>query len=121
MRRSIRQRGLPARLQNCELFKDSEMNDDGDFVHFALTAEYKPIKMDEVLSDPKWIYAIKGDLELIEFFKSRKGLLMYQRRYTIEILKKSEIEHCNVVITQINQGCSCRRMRMSKTLIQLNI
>lgn len=29
----------------------------------------------------------------IKFYKSKKGLLMYQRRYALEILKKFEIEN----------------------------
>lgn len=36
--RSTRQKGLPLRLQDCELFRDNEVNDDGDFIHFALMA-----------------------------------------------------------------------------------
>lgn len=35
----------------------------------------------------------------IEFYKSKKGLLMHQSRHALEILKKFEIEHCNVAIT----------------------
>lgn len=34
----------------------------------------------------------------IEFHKSKKGMLMHQRRYALEILKKFEIEHCNAAI-----------------------
>lgn len=35
----------------------------------------------------------------IKFYKSKKGLLMHQRRYAIKILKKYEMEHYIVVIT----------------------
>lgn len=37
----------------------------------------------------------------IEFHKSKKRLLMHQRRYALDILKKFEMEHYNVVITPI--------------------
>lgn len=37
----------------------------------------------------------------VEFYKSKKGLLMHQRRYALDILKKFEMEHCNVVITPV--------------------
>lgn len=35
----------------------------------------------------------------IEFHKYEKGLLMHQMRYALEILKKFEMENCNVAIT----------------------
>ena len=54
----------------------------------------------------------------IEFHKSEKGLLVHQRRYDVEILKKFEMEHCNVVITNNSQYCNCQRIKMSKILIQ---
>ncbi|XP_050896265.1 uncharacterized mitochondrial protein AtMg00810-like [Lathyrus oleraceus] len=45
----------------------------------------------------------------IEFHKFKKGLLMHQRRYALEILKKFEMEHCNAVITPVEQ-----RLQLSK-------
>ncbi|KAI5401583.1 hypothetical protein KIW84_066165 [Lathyrus oleraceus] len=77
-RRSKGQNGFPARLKDCELFQDNVINDDGDPVHFALMDEYKPIKMEEALNDPKWICSIKEELESIKFYKSKKGLLIHQ-------------------------------------------
>lgn len=35
----------------------------------------------------------------IEFYKSKKRLLMHQRRHALEILKKFEMKHCNASIT----------------------
>ncbi|XP_050908041.1 uncharacterized mitochondrial protein AtMg00810-like [Lathyrus oleraceus] len=35
----------------------------------------------------------------IEFHKSKVGLLMHQRRYALDILKKCDMEHCNASIT----------------------
>ncbi|KAI5422696.1 hypothetical protein KIW84_045932 [Lathyrus oleraceus] len=37
--RPVRQRALPHRLQDYERFKDNKVNNDGDFVRFALMAE----------------------------------------------------------------------------------
>ncbi|KAI5414353.1 hypothetical protein KIW84_040017 [Lathyrus oleraceus] len=41
-RRPTRQRGMPQRLRDCEVFRDSEINHDGDLIHFALMAESEP-------------------------------------------------------------------------------
>lgn len=57
---------MPARLQNYDLFPDNKVNDNGDLVHFALMAEFEPVKKEEALSDLNWMYAIKEDLESIE-------------------------------------------------------
>lgn len=67
---------MPLRLQDYELFQDNEVNNDGDFVHFALTGESVPVKT-KALSDPKWICDMKEKLKLIEFHKFKKGLLMH--------------------------------------------
>ena len=66
VRRSTRKRGLPRILLNYELFRGNEVNDDGDFVHFSLMDEFEPVNMEDALSDPKWIYAMKEELESIE-------------------------------------------------------
>ncbi|KAI5397383.1 hypothetical protein KIW84_063265 [Lathyrus oleraceus] len=42
--RPVRQRALPHRLRDYERFQDNEVNNDGDFVHFALMAESEPSK-----------------------------------------------------------------------------
>lgn len=65
MRKSTRKRGIPARLQDCEMFPNHEINNNGDIVHFALMDESKPVKMEEALKDPKWICAVKEELKLI--------------------------------------------------------
>lgn len=53
VRRSTRQRGLPIRIHDCDLFLDNKVNDYADFFHFALMTESRPSKMGEALSDPK--------------------------------------------------------------------
>jgi hypothetical protein len=42
-RRSTRPRQIPARIQDCEIVNDNEVNEDGDLVHFALLAGAEPI------------------------------------------------------------------------------
>lgn len=39
----------------------------------------------------------------IEFHKSKRGLLMNQRMYALEILKKFEVKRCNAAITPVEQ------------------
>jgi len=65
-RRPTRQRGLPQRLRDCELFRDREINNEGDLIHFALMAESEPVNTEEALSDPKWMCAMKEELNSIE-------------------------------------------------------
>ncbi|KAI5433770.1 hypothetical protein KIW84_020872 [Lathyrus oleraceus] len=43
--RPVRQRALPHRLRDYERFQDNKVNNDGDFVHFALMAESEPAKL----------------------------------------------------------------------------
>lgn len=45
----------------------------------------------------------------IEFQKTSKGLLMHQKRYALEILKKFEMEQCNAAITHAEP-----RLQLSK-------
>ncbi|KAI5386388.1 hypothetical protein KIW84_072784 [Lathyrus oleraceus] len=42
-RRPARKRGMPQRLRDCEVFRDSDINNDGDLIHFALMAESEPV------------------------------------------------------------------------------
>lgn len=48
VRKSIRKRGMSVRLQDCELFPNNEVNNNGDLFHFALMDEFEPVKMEEV-------------------------------------------------------------------------
>lgn len=58
----------------------------------------------------------------IEFHKSKKGLLMHQRRYALEILKKNiKWNIVTLSLLMLSQGCRCQRMNMSSILIQLSI
>lgn len=62
----MRQIGFPQRLQYYELFQYNKVNNDGDFVHFALMAESESVNTEEALSNPKWICVVNGELESIE-------------------------------------------------------
>ncbi|XP_058763573.1 uncharacterized protein LOC131637024 [Vicia villosa] len=66
VKRSTREKGFPPRIQDCELFRDNKVSDDGNFVHFALMVESEPAKMEEALIDPKWVCTMKEKLESIE-------------------------------------------------------
>lgn len=75
MGRSTWQKGLPARLKNYELLQDNEIDDYGDFIHFSFLAESEPFKIEKSLSDPKWIYSMKEELESIK--KNKTWELVY--------------------------------------------
>ncbi|MCI81875.1 hypothetical protein A2U01_0103149, partial [Trifolium medium] len=53
---------MPARLQDCEVTSDDQVNDEGGLVHYAFLANTEPISMNEALSDPKWINAMTEEL-----------------------------------------------------------
>lgn len=75
------QRGLSPRLQDCDLFQDNEVNDNGDFVHFALMVEFEHVNMEDALSDSKWICAMKEELESIEKNKTWEFIdLLYRKK-----------------------------------------
>ena len=46
----------------------------------------------------------------IELHKSKVGLLMHQRKYALEILKRCDMEHCNAAITPAEA-----RLQLSKS------
>lgn len=52
----------------------------------------------------------------INFHKSKKRLVMHQRRHALEILKKFKMEYCNVAITPTGP-----RMQMSKNEHEQNV
>ncbi|MCI46293.1 hypothetical protein A2U01_0067533, partial [Trifolium medium] len=64
--RPQRTRNMPARLQECEIALDSQVNDEGELVHYAFLADTEPVSMNEALSDPKWINAMTEELNSIE-------------------------------------------------------
>lgn len=52
----------------------------------------------------------------IEFHKSKRGLLMHQRRYEFEILKKFKMRHRNTAITSIEP-----RLQLSKNVSEKDV
>ncbi|XP_058757281.1 uncharacterized mitochondrial protein AtMg00810-like [Vicia villosa] len=52
----------------------------------------------------------------IKLHKSKRGLLMHQKRYALEILKKCDMEHCNATITPVEP-----RLQLSKNKDEQNI
>lgn len=48
------------------MFQDNKINGNGDFIHFSIMFKSEPVKTHESLSDPKWIYAMKEELESIK-------------------------------------------------------
>jgi hypothetical protein len=53
VRRLTRVRQVPARLQDCEINADNEVDDNGDLVHLAFMAESEPINVDTALRSEK--------------------------------------------------------------------
>jgi hypothetical protein len=66
VRRSTRQKQVPARLQECEINADNEIDDSGDLVHLAFMAESEPINVDTALRSEKWRCAMIEELDSIE-------------------------------------------------------
>jgi hypothetical protein len=64
--RPQRSRVMPARLQDCEVTSDNQVNDEGELVHYAFLADTEPVSMTEALSNPKWISAMIEELNSIE-------------------------------------------------------
>lgn len=54
---------MPVRLQDYELFLNNEVSDNGDLVYFKIMDKFEPVKIEEALSDPKWISAMEVELE----------------------------------------------------------
>ncbi|MCH81362.1 copia-type polyprotein, partial [Trifolium medium] len=65
-RKSIRTKKTPARIQDCIIANDNEVNADGDLVHFALLAGAEPINYIDALNDKKWKQAMIEELTVIE-------------------------------------------------------
>jgi transposase InsO family protein len=82
-RRPLRQKQVPARLNDCEIMSDGAINDEGDIVHFALLAETEPVTLEEAMKNPKWLEAMKEEIrsieknltwELVELPKGKKAI-----------------------------------------------
>lgn len=76
---------MPARLQHYKLFLYNEVNTNGDPIHFTLMAESEPMKTEEALSDPKWICAMKEELNSIEKNKTWELVDLQERNKLIGV------------------------------------
>ncbi|GAU30308.1 hypothetical protein TSUD_385290 [Trifolium subterraneum] len=64
--RPRRSRQMSARLQECEITQDNEVNEEGDLVHLAFLADSEPVNDSEALKSSKWREAVKEELRSIE-------------------------------------------------------
>lgn len=64
--RQQRNRQVPPRLQDCEVWPDNAATADGDLLHLALFSEYEPVVIEEAIKNEKWLTAIEEELHSIE-------------------------------------------------------
>lgn len=98
-RRSLRQRQVPARLNDYEIMPDGAIDDEGDLVHFALLAETEPVTLQEAMKNSKWLEAMKEELrsieknltwELVELPKGKKAIGV-KWVYKVKVNPKGEV------------------------------
>ena len=53
-------------MRDYELFQDSEVNLEGELVHFALIEEAEPVEIDKVVTNEMRLKAMKEELNSIE-------------------------------------------------------
>ncbi|XP_027355486.1 uncharacterized protein LOC113865251 [Abrus precatorius] len=66
VRRSHRARQPSQTLRDYEVYIDDQITDEGDLVHLALYADTEPMSLNEAMKDPKWIFAMKEEMNSIE-------------------------------------------------------
>jgi len=66
LRRSQRKRQVPQTLKEYELYPDTTITVEGDFVHFALLAELEPMSHDEASQSSHWRATMEEELRSIE-------------------------------------------------------
>ncbi|GAU28814.1 hypothetical protein TSUD_21510 [Trifolium subterraneum] len=66
VRRSTRARAQPARLNDCIITSDNDVNTEGDLVHLAFNAEAEPVNFEDAVKDEKWLNAMNEEIESIE-------------------------------------------------------
>ncbi|GKV33750.1 hypothetical protein SLEP1_g42213 [Rubroshorea leprosula] len=64
--RPQRQRRPPVCLQDYEVTLDDEVDDDGEFVHFAFFADSEPVTFEETIQDSRWVNAMNEEIKAIE-------------------------------------------------------
>ncbi|GAU30980.1 hypothetical protein TSUD_104940 [Trifolium subterraneum] len=66
VRRSTRTRTQPARLNDCIITSDNEINGEGDLVHLAFNVEAEPVNFEDAVKNEKWLSAMNEEIESIE-------------------------------------------------------
>lgn len=52
-KRPQRTRNMLARLHDCVVTPDDEVNDEGEMIHYAFYADIEPVNVTKTLKDPK--------------------------------------------------------------------
>ncbi|GAU15418.1 hypothetical protein TSUD_44550 [Trifolium subterraneum] len=66
LRRSTRARTQIARLNDCIITSDNDINAEGDLVHLAFNAEAEPVNFEDAVKSEKWLDAMNEEIESIE-------------------------------------------------------
>ncbi|GAU22960.1 hypothetical protein TSUD_247040 [Trifolium subterraneum] len=66
IRRSTRARTQPARLNDCIITSDNDINAEGDLVHLAFNVEAEPVNFEDAVKSEKWLDAMNEEIESIE-------------------------------------------------------
>ncbi|GAU11617.1 hypothetical protein TSUD_346090 [Trifolium subterraneum] len=66
VRRSTRTRTQSAKLNDCIITIDNEINVEGDLVHLAFNGEAEPVNFENAVKDEKWLSAMNEEIESIE-------------------------------------------------------
>lgn len=63
--RPIRNRQIPARLNDYEIVSDNTMDEEGDMTHLEMLAGAKQLNYQDVMQDKEWKDAMKEELSTI--------------------------------------------------------
>ena len=66
MERPRRQQQQPVQLQDCKVNLDDEVDDNEDLVHFAFLADSEPVRLANVIQQPKWQEAMNEGYKAID-------------------------------------------------------
>ena len=83
--RSQRERQVPQTLREYELYPDTTITTEGDFVHFALLAESEPMRHDEASQSSHWRAAMEEELRSIEKNQTQELVHLPQGKKSIDV------------------------------------
>lgn len=84
-RRSQRTRFPSTRLVDHELFKDSDIADTGDIVHYAFLADAKTLTWEQAIKIDEWKDAMMEELSSIEKNRTWKLVELPEHKKAIEV------------------------------------